>query len=202
MEQLHTKPFKMMEWKDCDFMFDMKNGGSDWDFNREIQLVFLHPPSSAVTLDEEQRLSPEDSINSAPSFLQWHRAARRWNSWTNRDLFLPEWGEKHQSISIFIFSHSFYFPSVCILYTWLRLCLLMWYIYIYIPIPALSDPTHDAKGPSLARTTCFAFMRHLKTALVCIFHTFGCIFSNHKITMYTCIVRLYCNCIDIARGVI
>lgn len=131
MEQLHTKPFKMMEWKDCDFMFDMKNGGSDWDFNREIQLVFLHPPSSAVTLDEEQRLSPEDSINSAPSFLQWHRAARRWNSWTNRDLFLPEWGEKHQSISIFIFSHSFYFPSVCILYTWLRLCLLMWYIYIY-----------------------------------------------------------------------
>lgn len=50
---LHTKRFKMMEWKDCDFMFDMKNGGSDWDFNREIQLVFLHPLFSAVTLDEE-----------------------------------------------------------------------------------------------------------------------------------------------------
>lgn len=59
----------MMECKDCDFMIDMKNGGSDWDFNREIELVFLHPLSSAVTLDEEQRLSPEDSIDSAPSFL-------------------------------------------------------------------------------------------------------------------------------------
>lgn len=106
---LHTKPFKMIEWKDCDFMIDMKNSESDWDFNCEIQLVFRHPLSSAVTLDEEQRLFPEDSIDLAPSFLQWHRAAGRWNSWTNRDLFLPEWGEKHQAISIFIFSLSFIF---------------------------------------------------------------------------------------------
>lgn len=28
---LHTKPFKMMKWRDCDFMIDTKNGGSDWD---------------------------------------------------------------------------------------------------------------------------------------------------------------------------
>lgn len=145
---------------------------------------------------------PEVSIDSAPSFLQWHRAARRWNSWTNRDLFLPEWGEKHQAISVFIFSHSFYFPWVCILYTWLRLCLLMWYIYIYIPPNSCIIRSNPWRKRPQPHTTCFTFTRHLKTALVCIFHTFGCIFSNHKITMYTCIVWLYCNCIDIARGVI
>lgn len=43
-----------------------KKAGPIWDFNSEIQLVFLHPLFSAVTLDEEQSFSPEDSIDLAP----------------------------------------------------------------------------------------------------------------------------------------
>lgn len=140
------------------------------------------PLSSAVTLDEEQWLFPKAMVSTAPLFLHWRWAARIWNSWTNtRDLFLPERGEKQQTVSIFIFSHSFYLPQVCILYTWLRLCLLMWFIFIppnththtsciirrnlwhTRPHPALRDPFH--------------LYEKFKNSSVCIFHTFWLYFS-------------------------
>lgn len=109
-----------------DFLIYMKKSDRLRDFkNTEIELVFLHPLSSAVTSDEEHSdCSPKPRPTQSFSFLQWHSASRRWNSRTNiRDLFLPERAETQQSISTFIFSHSFYFPPVCILYTCLRLCL-------------------------------------------------------------------------------
>lgn len=142
--------------------------------NTEIHLVFLRPLFFCCHIGwGTQWLFPEAPANTVPLFLQWHSAARRWNSWTNiRDLFLPERGERQHSISIFIFSHSFYFPQVCILYTCLRLCLVIFFILSCITRSYL----WYKKAPGLVWPviTC---MRSLKTAVCLHFHTlFGCIF--------------------------
>ena len=159
-------------------------------------------------MDEEHT----DYSPKLPLFLQWQSAARRWNSWTNiRDLFLPEWGEKQQSISIFIFSHSFYLPQVCILYTWLRLCLVQWWVYCFLffvffsscimrsylkGVQALCDLFHMYEKFKKKKTT------KKNQLYVCISIPLVVFFSNHKITLYTCIVWLYWNYVDIDRGVI
>ena len=147
------KPLLKMEWKAWDFLISIKKTKSDRekDFkNTEIQLVFPASPFFCCHIRwGTQWLFPRGPANTVPLFHQWHSAARRWNPWTHiRDLFLPERAEKQRSISIFIFLHSFYFPQVCILYTWLRLCLVkLWYISFFPP--ALWDRTYDTKGLGL-----------------------------------------------------
>lgn len=119
--------FWRREWKAWDFLISITKNLTEKKTlkNTEFQLVFPASPFFCCHIGwGTQWLFPKAPANTVPVFLQWHSAARRWNPWTNiRDLFLPERAEKQQSIGIFILSHSFYFPQVCILYTWLRLCL-------------------------------------------------------------------------------
>lgn len=109
-----------------------------------------------------------------------------------RDFFLPEWRETQRSITIFIFSHSFYFPLVCILYAWLELCLVkLWLSFFFPLLPAFWDRTYD-KAPVL-NDPCHEFRNGSMFA----FPYFSVVFfSNHKITLYTCIVWLYWNYVE------
>lgn len=199
----HVKPLWTTEWKAWDLLIYMKKSDRLKDLkNNEIQLVSLHLFSSAVILDEEHTdYFPNAPANAVPLFLQWHLAARRWNSWTNiRDLFLPERGEKQQSISIFIFSHSFYFPQVCILYTWLRLCLVKLWFFFFLLLHYEIDLWY--KRP-LALRDLFHMYDKLKNSCMFAFpYLWLYFFSNHKITLYTCTVWLYWKYVDIDRGVI
>lgn len=107
----------------------------------QIQLVFLHLLSSAVVLDKEHK--PDESSASGPrsaASLVSPVAHSCQKMELTRDLFLPEWGEKQRPIIIFISSHSFYFPRVCILYTRLRLCFRKNVITTPQPPPIPSPP--------------------------------------------------------------
>lgn len=101
----------------------------------------------------------------------------------------------------FLFSHvAFYFPFKC------AYCTLDSGYVFFLPPLAFWDPTSDTRGPR-PRVIGFTRMRSFKknkNGSFCISTRFGCFFSlsNHTITVYTCIVWLYWNYVDIARGVI
>lgn len=184
----HTwkKPPSKTEWKAWDLPIYMKKSDGFKKKkqlkNTEIQLVVLRPPLFCCHNGWGTHwLLPDAPANTVPLFLQWQSAARRWNSWTNiRDLFLPERGEKQQSISIFIFSHSFYLPQVCILYAWLRLCLVQWWVVFFFVFfsSCITRSYLWYKKASWPCVTCFTCMRSLKKKKN------GCMFAFPYLWLY------------------
>lgn len=86
---------------------------------------------------------------------------------TSETYFYQSELRKQQFISTFIFSHSFYFPLVCILYTCLRLCLVKCDDYFLPFCITKSYLWYKQK---------FHMYEKFKTAVCLHFHTFGCIF--------------------------
>lgn len=94
---------------------------------------------------------------------------------------------------VFFISLSFYFPQACILYTCLRLCLVdLWFIfYFYSPPPPL---VHYEPASLMFHTHTHTYEKFKNSCMFAFpYLSLVVFFSNHKVTVYTCIVWLYWN---------
>lgn len=192
--EAHLKP----EWKARDFLIYMGKKSDLKDLkNTEIQLVFLRPlffcrhigwrTQGLLPKSPSQHPPPPPSLVS-PVALGCQKM---------------ELMDKHQrpiftrgaaaAYLVFFISLSFYFPQACILYTCLRLCLVdLWFIfYFYSPPPPL---VHYEPASLMFHTHTHTYEKFKNSCMFAFpYLSLVVFFSNHKVTVYTCIVWLYWN---------